>query len=75
MHRSMTSNAGNKHEGHNAKNRRDKESYTTNLLHIHQLFLDPTCQPRSFGVLQHETLGQPETPDFEGLEGQEDMLQ
>ena len=71
----LTSDVGNKHEGHNAKNRKDKESYMNNPLDIHQLFLDPTCQPCSFGVLQHETLEQPETPGFEGLEGQGDMLQ
>ena len=75
IQKELTSDVGNKHESHNAKNRKDKESYTNNLLDIHQLVLDPACQPRSFGLLQHETLEQPETPDFEGLKGQEDMIQ
>ena len=71
----LTSNVGNEHEGHNAKNCKNKESCTNNLLDLHQLFLDPTCQPRSFGVLQHGTLEQPEFSEFEGLEEQEDMLE
>ena len=73
----FTSSVGNEHEGHNAKNRKDKESHTNNLLDLHQPFLTPPASHAalvccSMRLWNSKNL---KSPEFEGLEGQEDMLE
>ncbi|KAL3155447.1 hypothetical protein ABBQ38_011003 [Trebouxia sp. C0009 RCD-2024] len=54
----------NKHDVHTAKNRTDGNSYLNHLMNLHSQFHDPTNQPLSYMVMQHDSLDQPDMPDF-----------
>ena len=47
---------GDKHDWHNAKHRKDRESCLDHLMDLHDKFYDPTNQLQSYTVVQHGSL-------------------
>ncbi|KAL3132012.1 hypothetical protein ABBQ32_008632 [Trebouxia sp. C0010 RCD-2024] len=62
----LNGEVGDKHDKHNARNRKDWDSYLNHLLYLHDQFLNPSNQPQSYIVLQHSSLEQPPMPGFAG---------